>query len=186
MMRIVNIFAGPGCGKSTTAAALFAELKYRGVNCEYVTEYAKDAVWERRGPKVFEAQEYIFGKQNFKLARVIEEVDLIVTDSPILLGLVYMPEGYPIQSLRETIREAFFLYDSLNIFLTRDEARGYNPKGRNQTADEAKQKDREILSMLDEHKVPYFKVPFSRQTPEAIIQLILASPWADKIPNIKG
>lgn len=37
--RIVNIFAGPRTGKSTTATALFAELKYHGVNCEYVPEY---------------------------------------------------------------------------------------------------------------------------------------------------
>ena len=64
----------PEQGRAQQPAALFAELKYRGVNCEYITEYAKDATWEKRGPKVFQAQEYIFGKQHFHLARVIEEV----------------------------------------------------------------------------------------------------------------
>ena len=44
--KIVNLYGGPGTGKSTTAAALFAEMKIRGVNCEYIQEYAKDKAWE--------------------------------------------------------------------------------------------------------------------------------------------
>ena len=46
MTLVVNFFAGPGAGKSSMAAGLFAELKFRGVNCELATEYAKDKVWE--------------------------------------------------------------------------------------------------------------------------------------------
>ena len=40
-MIVVNLFGGPGCGKSTTAAWLFNQLKERGINCEYVTEFPK-------------------------------------------------------------------------------------------------------------------------------------------------
>ena len=42
---IVNLFSGPGAGKSTTAAGLFYKLKKQGVNCELVTEYAKHVTW---------------------------------------------------------------------------------------------------------------------------------------------
>jgi len=42
---IVDFFAGPGAGKSTTAADVFAKLKWRGVNAELIGEYAKDLTW---------------------------------------------------------------------------------------------------------------------------------------------
>jgi len=43
---LVNLFAGPGTGKSTTMAGLFSELKFMGVNCEQAPEFAKEKVWE--------------------------------------------------------------------------------------------------------------------------------------------
>ena len=43
---LVNLYAGPGAGKSTGAAYIFAKLKTAGVDCEYVSEYAKDRVWQ--------------------------------------------------------------------------------------------------------------------------------------------
>lgn len=174
-MRIVNLYAGPGTGKSTTAAATFAELKYRGVNCEYITEYAKDATWERRGPKVFLAQEYIFGKQHFKIARVADEVDYLVTDSPILLGLVYTPPDFYLPSLKYVLREAYDRYDNLDVFLLRSKA--YNPSGRNQTEDEARVKDIEIKEMLMKQNISFSMINVSRETPNQIIQLMQAKGW---------
>ena len=44
---VCNFFSGPGAGKSTLAAAVFAKLKMLGVNCELVTEFAKDKTWEK-------------------------------------------------------------------------------------------------------------------------------------------
>ena len=38
---LVNLYAGPGAGKSTGAAYIFAKLKMAGIDCEYVSEYAK-------------------------------------------------------------------------------------------------------------------------------------------------
>ena len=35
---LVNLYAGPGAGKSTGAAYIFAKLKMAGVDCEYVSE----------------------------------------------------------------------------------------------------------------------------------------------------
>ena len=43
---VVNLFAGPGAGKSTGAAYIFSMLKMAGIDTEYVNEYAKDKVWE--------------------------------------------------------------------------------------------------------------------------------------------
>ena len=65
---VVNLFGGPGCGKSTVAALLFGKLKQHGVNCEMALEYAKDKVWEESF-KTLEDQIYIFGKQLHKIWR---------------------------------------------------------------------------------------------------------------------
>ncbi len=43
---VINMFAGPGAGKSTLAAGTFFRLKCLGVNAEIAPEYAKDLVWE--------------------------------------------------------------------------------------------------------------------------------------------
>ena len=43
---LVNFYAGPGTGKSSTMAGVFSELKWMGVNCEMAPEFAKEKVWE--------------------------------------------------------------------------------------------------------------------------------------------
>jgi len=174
-LRVLNLFAGPGTGKSTTCAALFAELKYRGCNTEMILEYAKDAAWEKRGPKVFRAQEYIFGKQHFRLARVVDEVSFAITDSPLLLGLVYMPDDFQMPTLRQTIQEAYRSYENINIFLKRNKP--YNPKGRNQDEGEAKELDEKILKMLQDLNLEYTVLDFGRENVEQIIEIMTTHGW---------
>lgn len=175
MTKVINLYGGPGTGKSTTAAAVFAELKFRGVNCEYIQEYAKDKAWEFGKnhlvvPKVFQAQEYLFGKQHFRMRRCAEDVDVIVTDCPLFLGLIYMPKDFPIPSLRTAIREAYNMYDNTDVFLVRNKP--YNPKGRFQTEEQAKALDVEIKGMLDSQQVPYRVIECGRESVEKIIDLI--------------
>ena len=43
---IVNLFAGPGAGKTTGAWYISAKLKMAGADVEYISEFAKDKVWE--------------------------------------------------------------------------------------------------------------------------------------------
>ena len=41
MIRRINIYGGPGVGKSTLAASIFAFMKKRGDNVELVQEFVK-------------------------------------------------------------------------------------------------------------------------------------------------
>jgi hypothetical protein len=182
--KIINLYGGPGTGKSTTAAGLFSYLKQQGVNCEYVQEYAKDKAWEfgnshkeenKNPPKVFLAQEYIFAKQHFRIRRCAEDVDIIVTDSPLLLGLVYMPEDFELPSLRNTIREAYSLYESIDIFLIREKA--YNPKGRMQTEDEAKELDNVVRTMLNNEHIEHFVVNSDLNAVAEIAKILTNEGW---------
>lgn len=65
---VINLFGEPGVGKSTAAMDITAKLKRKDINAEYVSEFAKDKVYENNG-KVFKHQEYLFGKQSFKMGR---------------------------------------------------------------------------------------------------------------------
>lgn len=85
---VVNLFDSPGTGKSSEMAYIFYQLKSRGINAEKASEFAKDKVWEE-SVEVFKNQAYIFGKQYFRLSRVAGKVDVVITDSPILLSMFY-------------------------------------------------------------------------------------------------
>lgn len=43
---VVNLFGGPGSGKTVCSWIIAAELKKRGFTAEYVPEYAKELVWD--------------------------------------------------------------------------------------------------------------------------------------------
>ena len=43
---VVNAFGGPGAGKTTSCWEIASELKKAGYCVEYVSEYAKELVWE--------------------------------------------------------------------------------------------------------------------------------------------
>ena len=83
-MLIVNLFAGPGAGKSTIAAYVFARLKMAGVNCELAPEFAKDKVWEHN-QTALDNQIYVFAKQYYRITRCADQVDVVITDSPVAL-----------------------------------------------------------------------------------------------------
>ncbi len=147
---VVNLFGGPGTGKSTGATAVFSALKKDGIDAEYVSEFAKDKVWERNG-KVFQCQMYVTGKQLFKISRCIGEVDVVITDSPVLMGVVYAQDDEP---LKAAIVHEAKQFDNVNVFLKR--VKPYNPNGRFQTEEEAKKLDGVIYDLLKKSGEGYF------------------------------
>ena len=169
-MKVINLFGAPGSGKSTLAAGLFHEMKMVHYNCEYVTEYAKDMVWEERF-NIFNDQIYILGKQNRRLLRLIDKVDYVITDSPIILGLAYMVETPYNDSLTQLIIDVFKGYDNVNIFINR--VHDYQDVGRYQTEDEADNLAKYIKSLLFTCNIPYIEVNSSEITPKKLLELAL-------------
>jgi len=80
----VNLFAGAGAGKSTCASGVFSLLKHHNVNAELITEYAKDLVWEGR-LHLNRNDIEIFTEQLKRQHRLAGKVDVMVTDSPLVL-----------------------------------------------------------------------------------------------------
>lgn len=141
---VINLFAGPGAGKSTIAAEIFALLKWEGVKVELVREFAKEELWAGH-EKSFQNQLYISGVQSQRQAELRDQVDVIVTDSPIILGCLY---GASPALSQELLRD-FNSYNNINIFLKR--TKPYEPSGRHQTEEEAKEIDRKTLDLLLQH-----------------------------------
>lgn len=164
---IVNLFAGPGAGKSTGAAYIFSQLKMVGVDAEYVSEFAKDKVWEGNN-EVFKCQFYITGKQAFKISRCFGKVDVIVTDSPIALGAIYADTD----GLKKACVDEFNKYNTnMNVFIKR--VKKYNPNGRHQTEAEAREIDETMHKDLDELAISYIEVEGNKEGYDLIVQKIL-------------
>jgi protein-disulfide isomerase len=74
----VNLFGGPGTGKSTLCAGIFSQLKIKGIDCEMALEYVKDLVWEESFEKI--KTEYV---DNGKVAFIFRNFPL---NHPALAG----------------------------------------------------------------------------------------------------
>ena len=173
---VICLYGGPGCGKSTTAAGIFFDLKSRGINCELVTEFCKDLTWERRY-KTFEDQIYIFGKQYHRIHRLMGQVDVIITDSPLLLTPVYDSEKRPtLEKLAVEEHDKMWTY---NAFLKRKKA--FNPKGRIHGEDHAKEIDTAIIDILMKHEVLFETFDGTTDGKDAIVKKILMLlEWREK------
>ncbi len=152
---VVNLTGAPGAGKSTGAAKIFTELKQLGINCELVGEFAKDKTWEHN-ITALNCQEYIFGKQSYRLARCRDEVDVIVTDSPLPLAIIYTKDEKIVGPLTDLIMAIYDTYDNINFFLNR--VKPYNTKGRNQTAEESDAISVEIKDLYHRLGIPFTEI----------------------------
>lgn len=179
-MIVINLFAGPGAGKSTTASALFTLLKRAYYNVELVSEYAKDLVWEER-EKMFSEQDYISAQQNKRLRRLMGKVDIVVTDSPLLLGMVYVPHDYYITCFRQYLWDVFRSYDNINFYIERTQ--GYTQHGRKQTASEAVEKDDQVFHVLKAYNLPFTTVKGDNSAEHRIFEAIVkAASDRDVVP----
>ena len=180
---IVNLYGGPGTGKSTGAAYIFAKLKMDGIDAEYVTEFAKDKVWEG-SQEAFKCQFYITGKQAFRISRCYGKVDVIITDSPIMLGQIYAERNsQPMLGKACAEEAARYSGHTEDIFLTR--VKPYNPNGRNQTEDESIQIDADIKKMLDSNNIRYTVCTGDETGYDAVVNLVKRRivSETEKVPN---
>jgi hypothetical protein len=149
---VVNVFGGPGAGKSTFAAGLFCRLKRNHLECELVTEVAKQRIWEGRG-HALRNQISILGKQWELIETLLGKVEVVVCDSPVLLCSVYAPAEYP-QSFHDLALWAHEAVPSLNVLLNRPAA-SYQESGRIQSLSQALEADRRVAELIVGKGLPH-------------------------------
>lgn len=170
-LNVINLFGGPGSGKSTTAAGLFHLMKLNEMNVELVTEYAKDLTWEERYDTLANDQLYVFAKQQKRLQVLKNKVQYVVTDSPLILSLIYRQWNYLPCNFEPLVFEVWDEYENKNYFIKR--TKKYNPIGRSQTEDEAKEVDNQVKQFLTTKSIAYEILEGNKTTPQKIYSDIL-------------
>jgi hypothetical protein len=160
MTIVINLLGGSGLGKSTTAALIFGELKLLEQSAELVQEYAKEWAWA--GKKITpDDQEHITDEQWNREARLYGKVDFIVTDSPLVLGAVYQGYYSGVDPIFEKIDNRIKLAEKegivyMNFLLARNKK--FNPKGRFETAEQAKEVDGYLKEYLTKKQIPFHSI----------------------------
>lgn len=102
---VINIYAGPGAGKSTLTCALFAEMKIQQKSVELVREYVKTWAW--RGQTIGRwDQVYLYAKQLRAESALYGKVDYLIADCPLGLNAVY-EQVYPTRDGSRTMLQLF-------------------------------------------------------------------------------
>src|SRR5579864_4257704 len=140
---IVNFLGGPGISKSTTTAGVFNKLKKKSINCELLTEWAKEAVWAGR-TDIFKDQIYMFGEQYHRIFNLLGKVDVVINDGCLLLNIVYDPEQRKL--LTDLVLREYHQMNNFNIILHRQKE--FVTAGRIHNEKEALEIDSKILDML--------------------------------------
>lgn len=154
---VINLLGGPCAGKSKLALLLTGRLKELGIRAEYVSEVAKDHVYNQNNT-------FLDGSMRSQTKILIDQlkrlncpyfsgmVDIVVTDSPLILNVAYNKEA-----TKDYIQKVFKLskcYNNVYFFINRDN--NFDASGRNQkTLQECIDIDNIIISLLNKLKIKY-------------------------------
>jgi hypothetical protein len=143
----------PVSGKTTMAARLFADLKMLGWDVEHIQEYIKARAYEKRFPTSFD-QVYVFGNQLHREDRLLHHVNLVVTDSPVLMNLAYARHnGFAGWSgLVEVANHFEQQFPSLNFFLHR--RHDFVASGRFEDEENSRKVESVMLDLMRENLPP--------------------------------
>jgi deoxyadenosine/deoxycytidine kinase len=178
MSKIINIFGGPGIGKSSIAAGITYKLKKNHISCDQPYEFPKLLAWDDNHSAI-QDQLYVLANQHRGIVKSYGKVDYIVLDSPILLSLTYRnyykgteyPSSLYGESFDKMVLDTFNQYHNINIVL--DRADGvHNNDERYQNLEESKELDVVIENSLIQNNIPFYKIKVNDDTVDAIMKLV--------------
>jgi broad-specificity NMP kinase len=118
-MKMVNLYGGPGCGKSTLAAHIFSVLKRNNVSTELVGEFAKELIYLGNEIQLVN-QVYIMGCQ-YRKQKDLERnnIEIAISDSPLNLQLVYCQNKPYFKEQTALVHKLNSEFNNIDIFVNR-------------------------------------------------------------------
>lgn len=179
MSKIINLFGGPGIGKSSIAAGLTYKLKKQHITCDNPYEFPKLLAWDENHSAIRD-QLFVLANQHRGIVKSYGKVDYIILDSPILLSLtyknVYKSNDYPAilygDAFDKMVLDIYNQYDNINILLKRSQGK-HNDNERYQNLEESIVLDNVIENSLIDNNLPYHVINVNGNTVKNILKLIL-------------
>lgn len=172
-MKVINLVGGPCCGKSTTAAGLFAKMKLSmQYKCELVTEVIKDYVYDEANIPMKD-QILLTAESNHKLFRLDGKVQYAISDAALINGVVYNIFYKSEDEVSDNLAiDLFRRYDNIVFLLPRKPT--YDKYGRTQTEQEAKDLDELFMTVLAAYDIEYYDMrQYSHEEmPDRILEII--------------
>ena len=157
-MKVVNIYGSPSSGKTVLAMRVTSILKSKGLNCEYVSEFAKDLVWDQN-LRALTNQAYLFGNQYYRLTRIENAVDVAIVDSPLLLNIIYNHDPRLGAHFNEMVANVYSKFDNIDVLLPPPPIdKKYSTVGRVHSLEASQNLHARIKTMLNYHKIHYQEV----------------------------
>ena len=101
-------------------------------------------------------QAYVFGEQGYRMSRCKDKVDVIITDSPLPLSILYNTDASLTENFNKSVMDVFHSYNNMNYLLNR--TKPYNPVGRRHTEEESDALQESIKDLLRNRNIPYIEV----------------------------
>lgn len=158
MTKIINLFGGPGCGKSTLQSDIYSFMKKEGLKVEMVREVAKKWAWKK--DKITPVDQLnIIGQQIQDESELYGKVDYIVTDSPILLGAFYMWHNFGEEFMTDMVKNYMNFAENNGVefknFLLERQGIPYQQDGRYENKYQIESLDHELSAYLYENYIEY-------------------------------
>lgn len=151
-MLVINLWGGPGAGKTTTTSGLFHLLRHQSSwNVELITEFATDLCFEQARENLKD-QMYLLGNQYHRLWRAqATGVECVITDAPIAMNKIYgRIYGQAYMTEMDRLCDALEReHSNVHVLVHRDlHAQGGYKGG-------SKKKDNRFITMFDKHMLEH-------------------------------
>lgn len=142
-MRVINLFGGPGSGKSTTAAALFVTLKNNSIRAELVGEEAKDQIYWGSSNQL--SNQFMLAAMQYARLKNLETAgcEIAIADSPLIQSPTYARSSHYYPELNALVSKINSEFHNTNVFVVR--TKPYDNFGRVQKDIEEAKKIDELL-----------------------------------------
>ena len=167
---ILNLFGGPGIGKTTAAAKIFVELKMLGIETANPEEHAKLAIWKGR-EDLLDQQLVILGQTWETLHALSDKVDVVVMDSPLMLCSVYAGEKEN-KHFHDTVADFHKKMPRINMVLQRPKGLVYSNKGRREDKNQAKIVDTKVQDALHKYDENYSLLEITNESAKNVAKTI--------------